>query len=89
MFVPVFLFSSYLNIYDYKVDSAGLSAAWSGLYLLLARRRKQAFVSKWGPRGIIRGTTMGLCVAQLVSGGMVYAVGRRDKEEHEAGGKPV
>ncbi len=32
---------------------------------------------------------MGLCVAQLVSGGMVYAVGRRGGEEHEAGGKSV
>ena len=81
LFTPVFLFSSYLNLYDYKIDSAGITAAWSGLYMLLARRRKQPFVSKWGPRGIIRGTTLGVCLANVVSGGMVYAVGRRGQEE--------
>ena len=81
IFPPVLLFSSYLNIYDYKIDSAGLNASWSGLYLILARRRKQPFVSKWGPRGIIRGATLGVCMANVVSGGMVYALGRRGQEE--------
>lgn len=88
LFPPVFLFSSYLNIYDFKIDSAGISAAWASLYMILARRRKQALMSKWSPRGIIRGTTLGICAVQVVSGGMVYAIGRRDREERErdAGG---
>lgn len=41
MFPPVLLFSSYLNLSDYKTDSAGITAAWSGLYALLAMRRSQ------------------------------------------------
>lgn len=80
LFPPVLLFSTYLNIYDYKVDAAGINAAWSGIYILLARRRKQPLMKKWGARGIIRGATMGLCGVNLVAGGLVYAVGKRDKE---------
>ena len=41
IFPPILLFSSYLNINSYKIDAAGITAAWSGLYLLLASRRKQ------------------------------------------------
>lgn len=41
IFPPVLLVSSYLNINGYKADAAGISAAWSGLYFLLALRRKQ------------------------------------------------
>lgn len=41
MFTPVLLFSSYLNLSDYKTDAAGITAAWSGLYGLLALRRSQ------------------------------------------------
>jgi len=80
LFPPVLLFSSYINIYDYKIDAAGTSAAWSGLYLLLARRRKQPFMQKWSVRGVVRGSTMGLCVAQLLTGGFVYAIGKRSKD---------
>lgn len=84
---PVLLLSSYLNLSGNKIDAAGTSAAWSALYLVLARRRKQSFMQKWGVRGVIRGTTMGLCVANLVGGGFVYAMGRRSKEviENEGG----
>ncbi len=42
VFAPVLLFSSYLNLSGYKTDAAGTTAAWSGLYALLAMRRKQA-----------------------------------------------
>ena len=80
LFPPILLFSTYLNISDYKVDAAGISAAWSGLYLLLARRRKQPLVNKFGTRGLIRGATLGLCGVNLVAGGIVYAVGKRDGE---------
>ena len=41
MFAPVLLFSSYLNLSNYKTDAAGITAAWSGLYGLLALRRSQ------------------------------------------------
>lgn len=80
LFPPILLFSTYLNIYEYKVDAAGINAAWSGLYMLLARRRKQSLGSKFGTRGLIRGTTVGLCAANLVAGGLVYAVGKKEGE---------
>jgi hypothetical protein len=83
LFPPVLLFTSYANVQGYKVDSGGISAAWSGLYLLLAGRRKQPFMKKWGARGIIRGATMGICLANLVGGGLAYTMGKREDEEGE------
>lgn len=41
LFPPLLLFSSYLNLSNYKTDAAGITAAWSGLYALLAMRRRQ------------------------------------------------
>jgi hypothetical protein len=41
IFPPILLFSSYLNLSNYKTDAAGITAAWSGLYALLAMRRSQ------------------------------------------------
>lgn len=81
LFPPVLLFTSYANLQGFKVDSAGLTAAWSGLYLLLAGRRKQPFMKKWGVRGVVRGATMGLCFANLVGGGLAYTFGKREEEE--------
>lgn len=40
-------------------------------------------MKKWGPRGIVRGVTMGLCFANLVGGGLAYTFGRRDEEDEE------
>ncbi|KAI9801305.1 MAG: hypothetical protein M1833_002875 [Piccolia ochrophora] len=83
LFTPVLLFSSYLNLNDYPIDAAGINAAWSGLYLLLARRRKQPFMSRWTVRGVVRGGTMGMCFANLVGGGLAYGLGRRKDEDIE------
>jgi len=81
LFPPVLLFTSYLNLQGYKTDAAGLSAAWSGLYLILAARRKPArLINKFGTRGILRGATMALAGVNMVSGGMAYAFGKREKE---------
>jgi hypothetical protein len=41
LFPPVFLFTSWMNINGFVIDAAGISAAWSGLYMLLALRRRQ------------------------------------------------
>ena len=85
LFPPVLMFSSYLSLLDRKVDAAGTSAAWSGLYLLLARRRKQKLRQKWSVRGIVRGTTMGVCAVNLAAGGLVYAINKRNKEPASEG----
>ena len=84
IFPPLLLFSTYLNISDYKVEAAGINAAWSGLYMLLARRRKQPLARKFGTRGLIRGATLGMCTANLVCGGLVYAVGKRRGDGDDA-----
>jgi len=86
LFPPVLLFSTYLNISDYKTESAGISAAWSSLYLLLARRRKQPLSSKFSTRGIIRGSTSALAVANMAAGGLVYLTGKGYVEKD---GKPT
>ncbi|KAL3481637.1 hypothetical protein BJX99DRAFT_150337 [Aspergillus californicus] len=83
LFPPVLLFTSYANLQGFKTDGAGISAAWSGLYLLLAGRRKQPFMKKWGARGITRGATMGLCLSNMVGGGLAYTMGKREDKEDE------
>lgn len=85
LFPPVLLFASYLNLSGYTKDSAGLSAAWSGLYLLLASRRKHRVLEKFGTRGIIRGATLGLCAVNLVSGGISYAFGKSGRSSDYIG----
>jgi hypothetical protein len=87
IFPPVLLLSTYLNLNNYAVDSAGITAAWSGLYLLLASRRKgigKTFTarlgSRFGARGLTRGTAMALAGANLVGGGITYATGKQSKE---------
>ncbi|KAL8861258.1 MAG: hypothetical protein Q9178_002474 [Gyalolechia marmorata] len=77
LFPPVLLASTFLNLYSYTTDSAGITAAWSGLYLLLARRRKpEHTMQRFGTRGIVRGATMGICGINVVAGGWVYATGQ-------------
>lgn len=83
LFPPVLLFTSYANIQGFKTDSAGTSAAWSGLYLLLAGRRRQPIMKKLGARGIVRGATMGLCLVNLIGGGLAYTLGKREEQEHK------
>jgi len=81
LFTPVLLFSSYLNVNGYPVDSAGITSAWSAAYLVVARRRKQTFKNKFGARGIVRGATLGLCAANVVAGGLAYVFGKREEKE--------
>ncbi|PBP19517.1 hypothetical protein BUE80_DR009701 [Diplocarpon rosae] len=88
LFPPVLLFSTYLNLSNFKVDSAGLTAAWSGLYLLLARRRKVAGANfssrlgaKIGARGLTRGSAMLLAGTNVLGCGVTYVLGDRKAEE--------
>lgn len=84
IFPPVLLFTSYANLQGYKVDSAGVSGAWSGLYLLLASRRRQTLAKKFSVRGVVRGASMAFCLANMIGGGLAYTFGKR--EDENAGG---
>jgi len=88
LFPPVLLFSTYLNLSNFTIDSAGLSAAWSGLYLLLARRRSVTgpnfsarLGSKFGARGLTRGAALTLAGLNVAGCGITYALGRRRDED--------
>ncbi|KAM3551978.1 hypothetical protein MY1884_007440 [Beauveria asiatica] len=82
LFAPTLLFSSYLNLSGLTTASAGLTAAWSGLYALLALRRPQGLRAKLTPRGLVRGAAVGLGATNAVAGGWVYMKGdfKRDDE---------
>jgi hypothetical protein len=86
LFPPVLLFSTYLNLASFEIDSAGLTAAWSGLYLLLARRRTVAgsfgarLGSRFGARGLTRGSAMAVAGANVLGCGITYVFGRRKDE---------
>ncbi|KAG9238387.1 hypothetical protein BJ875DRAFT_451009 [Amylocarpus encephaloides] len=95
LFPPVLLFSTYLNLSSYPVDSAGVTAAWSGLYLLLASRRKVAGASfgrrlgsTFGARGFTRGAAMALAGVNVMGCGITYAFGKRETGK-DADGKVV
>lgn len=84
LFTPMLLFSSYLNVAGFKIDSAGLTAAWSGLYVLLAARRRPATLrQRFTARGAVRGVAMGLGGVNALAGGYVYATGDRKAETED------
>ncbi|KAK4034704.1 hypothetical protein C8A01DRAFT_38807 [Parachaetomium inaequale] len=81
---PLLIFSSYLTLAGFKTDGAGMTAAWSGVYTLLAARRRPASLrTRFSLRGVVRGTAMGLGAANTVAGFYTYATGDRKREEEE------
>ncbi|EXF83481.1 hypothetical protein HER10_EVM0008485 [Colletotrichum scovillei] len=82
-FAPALLFSSYVNLAGFPTDSAGFTCALSGLYALLALRRRQPLRSKFTARGLVRGTAIGMGFANSAAGAWVYANGDRKKDEVE------
>lgn len=89
VFTPMLLLSSYLSVAGFKIDAAGLSAAWSGLYVLLAARRRPGGAAlaslrqRFTARGAVRGAAMGLGTVNAVGGGYAYTVGDREAERAE------
>ena len=81
LFSPVLLFSSYLNVAGFTTDSAAMTAAWSGLYALLALRRRQTLRGKFSARGVVRGTAVGLGLVNCGAGAWVYVNGDRKADE--------
>jgi len=63
LFTPALVLDSYASLRGYKKDAAGLLAAQSGLYLLLAGRRKRKVSS-----GVVR-TVLGRLGKSLSGGG--------------------
>lgn len=88
IFPPVLLLSTYLNLNGFEVDSAGITAAWSGLYILLAQRRSYKgkggigarLNRRFGARGMVRGAAIGVAAANVIGGGVTYAFGKKDDE---------
>ncbi|WYZ36983.1 hypothetical protein EsH8_II_000489 [Colletotrichum jinshuiense] len=82
-FAPALLFSSYVNLAGFPTDSAGFTCAISGLYALLALRRRQPLRKKFTAQGLVRGTAIGMGFANAAAGAWVYANGDRKKDEDE------
>lgn len=83
LFTPPLLFSSYLNLAGYPTGSAGLSCAWSGLYAVLALRRRQPLRAKFSIRGGVRAAAIGLGAMNCAASGWVYLNGSKDRDEEE------
>ncbi|ORY64204.1 uncharacterized protein BCR38DRAFT_457963 [Pseudomassariella vexata] len=89
LFVPILMFSSYINLQGFKKDSAGLTAAASGTYALLALRRKPtALMNRFSVRGAVRGAAVLLGTANAVGCGWVYATVDRQAEKVERESNP-
>lgn len=58
-----------------------MTAAWSGLYMLLASRRKHRVLQRFTPRGFIRGGAMGMAALNVVAGGVAYVFGPKGRSD--------
>ncbi|PHH69077.1 hypothetical protein CDD82_94 [Ophiocordyceps australis] len=83
LFPGPLLFASYINLAGHGTGAAGISAAWSGIYALLALRRRQSLRGKFSARGLVRGAAIALCMANCLGGGLAYALGSFEKDEEE------
>ncbi|KAL6855475.1 hypothetical protein ACO1O0_006624 [Amphichorda felina] len=83
LFTPPLFLSTYLNLAGFPTSAGGLSAAWGGLYALMALRRRQGLGAKMSARGIVRGAAVGLGAVNCVAGGWVYFTGDWKKDEEE------
>ncbi|KAI1480819.1 hypothetical protein K445DRAFT_319986 [Daldinia sp. EC12] len=89
LFVPILFFSSYANLQGFKIDSAGITAAASGTYALLAMRRKpNTFMNRFSIRGLVRGSAVGIGLINAIAAGWVYGTGDREKEKEERRDNP-
>jgi hypothetical protein len=91
LFAPPLIFGSYLTLGGFKIDGGGIWGAWSGMYALLAWRRKPkpglgqptGLARYFSLRGVVRGAAMTLGAANCVAGLYTYATGNREEEERE------
>lgn len=60
LITPLLTFSSYLTLAGFPTDGAGMTAAWSGIYTLLASRRKHQPRGGSGGAGFSAGRLLGL-----------------------------
>ncbi|KKA30558.1 hypothetical protein TD95_004514 [Thielaviopsis punctulata] len=78
---PTLLFASYINVAGFPTDSAGLTASMSGLYALLALRRKQKIHAKFfSTRGLVRGAALGMAAFNCLASSYVYSRGDRKED---------
>ncbi len=55
LFAPLLAYASYVTLSGYVIDGAATTAAWSGLYVLLALRRRQPSLRhRFTARGLVR-----------------------------------
>ena len=90
LFTPPLFFATWLNLAGLPTAAAGLTSAWSGLYALMALRRRgggsavnATGLRRFGMRGMVRGAAVGLGVVNCVAGGWRYATGDFEKDEEE------
>ncbi|KAK6955982.1 hypothetical protein Daesc_003629 [Daldinia eschscholtzii] len=80
---------NYANLQGFKIDSAGITAAASGTYALLAMRRKpNTFMNRFSIRGLVRGSAVGIGLINAIAAGWVYGTGNREKEKEERRDNP-
>ncbi|KAH9985722.1 hypothetical protein F4779DRAFT_612058 [Xylariaceae sp. FL0662B] len=89
VFAPLLLFASYANLQGLRIDGAGITAASSGTYALLAlRRRPSSLRARFSARGAVRGAAVGIAFVNAVAAGWVYATGDRAAEREERRERP-
>lgn len=85
LFTPPLFLATWLNLAGLPTAAAGITSAWSGLYAVMALRRKGpgGVMGKFGMRGVVRGGAIGLGVVNCTAGGWRYVNGDFDKDEEE------
>lgn len=77
--------ATYLHLAGRATDAAGITASLSGLYALLALRRKQqgGVRARFSLRGGVRGAAVALGALNCAAGTWVYLTGDRVADENE------
>ncbi|CAK7265977.1 hypothetical protein SEPCBS119000_001786 [Sporothrix epigloea] len=78
-FAPALMFAGYVNVAGYAIDAAGMTAAWSGLYVLLSlrgRRSQSGILSRaWTPASLRTSTRRINTPARRAVGAAAMALG--------------
>ncbi|CAK7219407.1 hypothetical protein SBRCBS47491_003833 [Sporothrix bragantina] len=78
-FAPALMFAGYVNVAGYAIDAAGMTAAWSGLYVLLSLRGRKShtgFLSRaWTPASLRTSSRRVNTPARRVVGAAAMALG--------------
>ena len=83
LITPPLFVATYLNLAGFPTAAAGITGAWSGLYAVMAMRRRQGIRGVLSMRGGVRGLAVGVGIVNAAAGGWTWLRGDYERDEEE------